>query len=179
MVPLALQTAWSAHYRRPAVHTRGISDSLGSSSRRIVDIKTQITGDEEVQPSITVIVSESRTSGPCPECHAGLLCNVGESSVMIVAVKTVPAEVCDVEIRPPIVVEVPNDDTISPSIIGYSGLSGDIRKCAVVVVVKERGMRRFFFPVERSDCRTIHEVDVQPAVIVVIQQSDARPFGLQ
>ena len=54
----------------------------------------------------------------------------------------------------------------------------DIGESSVVVVVKQRGMRRLFLAVQRIEGRAIDQVNVEPAVVVVIDQAHARAVGL-
>ena len=39
-------------------------------------------------------------------------------------------------------------------------------------------MRRLFFAVERIECRAVDQVDIEPAIVVVVDQANARAVGL-
>ena len=47
-----------------------------------------------------------------------------------------------------------------------------------MVVVEQRGVRRLFFAVERVEGRAVDQVDIEPAVVVVVDQAHARAVGL-
>ena len=98
---------------------------------------------------------------------------------MIVAVKTVLSVVSYIEVRPSVVVIIGNHTSISPPEIGHVGLLRYICKGSVVIVMKQRCVRRIGLPGKRIIIRSVYEIDIQPAVIVVIQQADAWPFLLQ
>src|SRR5580658_109005 len=57
----------------------------------------------------------------------------------------------------------------TPTVILNTGQLRDIRECSVVIVVKERGLVRCRLAVQRFKGRTVHQVDVHPSVVVVIQ----------
>ena len=83
-----------------------------------------------------------------------------------------------IQIGPAIVVVVAYGNSNSPTIVGYACLFRDIGKCAIVVVMKERGVRRGGFSAERVVGHAIDEVDVEPSIVVVIEQCDATAEGL-
>ncbi len=60
---------------------------------------------------------------------------------MIVVIEAVLAEIADVHIRPAVVIVIADGDAEAPAVVGYAGLCGHVRECAIVIVVKQRGMR--------------------------------------
>jgi hypothetical protein len=90
---------------------------------------------------------------------------------VIVVVKAVLPEVGDVNVGPPIVVVVSDGNAESPPIVGDPGLLGDVCEGAVVVVVEQGCMRRRSFSIQSGFGASVNEIDIQPAVIVVVQQS--------
>src|SRR5882672_8024562 len=93
---------------------------------------------------------------------------------MIVAVEPVLALVANEDIRPAVVIEIAYGHAKTPALVRYAGLLGNIRKCSIMVVVKKRRMRSRSFATQRIVCRSIHQIDVQPAVVVVIKQANTR-----
>src|ERR1039458_10814920 len=89
-----------------------------------------IAGNEKVQPSVAVIVAPCRAVGPIAQSHTGLLGHVRETTVMVVVVEPVLAEVSHEDIRPPIVIEVADSDAKAPSGIGNAGLGRSVGKGA-------------------------------------------------
>ena len=137
----------------------------------------KVAGDEEIEPSVAVVVAKSRAGRPSAECHAGFLRYVGEGAIVIVVVETVLSVVRNVEIGPTIVVVVRYDHAETPPVIGYSGFGGDVGKCSIVVVMEKRGMGRSRLAVEGIVSRAIDQVNVEPAIVVVIQKRNARALG--
>ena len=97
---------------------------------------------------------------------------------MVVVVEPVLSVVAHKEIGPAVVVVVGNRAAIAPAVVGHAGLGAHIGKGSVVVVVKQRGVRRLLLAVKRVECRAVDEVDIEPAVVVVVDQADAGSVGL-
>ena len=66
---------------------------------------------------------------------------------MVVVVQPVLTVIGDEDVGPAVVVEVTYCHSKAPAIVGDTGLCGDVGEGAVVVVVKERGVRRLGFAV--------------------------------
>ena len=97
---------------------------------------------------------------------------------MVVVVEAVLAVVAHIDVGPAVVVVVGDRAAIAPAVVGHAGLGAHIGKCAIVVVVEQRGVGRLFFAVERVEGRAVDQVDVEPAVVVVVDQADAGAVGL-
>src|SRR5262249_1624510 len=50
---------------------------------------------------------------------------------------------------------------------------GNVSECAVTVVVKERRARRFLFALQSGEGRTVDQINIEPAVVVVIEERHA------
>ena len=137
-----------------------------------------IAGDVQIEQSVAVVVAPGRAGRPVAERHAGLFGHVGEGAVVIVVVEPVLAVVAHVDVGPAVVVVVGNRAAISPAVVGHAGLLRDIGERAVVIVVEQRGVRRLFLAVERVEGRAVDEVDIEPAVVVVVDQANAGAVGL-
>src|SRR5438105_6557946 len=92
-------------------------------------------------------------------------------------IKPVFAVVSDIQIVEAVVVVIACADALSPARGSQAGLFGYVGKSAVMVVVEEMiGRRRSsVLRVQRS---SIHNEDVWPAVVVIIDYGDAGPRGL-
>ena len=139
----------------------------------------QVAGDEKIEPAIAVVVAPGCAVAPVAQRHAGFLGHVGEGAVVVVAVEAVLAEVGDKDVGPAVVVKVANGHTEAPAVVGHAGLRGHVGKRSVVVVMEERGVRRRGLAGERVIGRAIDEVDVEPAVVVVVDKAHAGAVGLQ
>jgi hypothetical protein len=84
-------------------------------------------------------------------------------------VQPVLSVVGDVEIRPTIIVVVSDGYAETPAVVGYARLGSNIGKCAVAIIVEKRGMRRSRFTLQRILSRSVDEIDVEPAIIVIVQ----------
>src|SRR5580692_7312789 len=91
---------------------------------------------------------------------------------MVVVVEAVLAVIADIDVWPAIVVVVGARAAISPAIISDAGRPGHIRKRSVVVVVEQRCVRRFFLSIQRIERRAVHQVDVQPTIVVVVEKAN-------
>ena len=98
---------------------------------------------------------------------------------MVVAVEPVVAEVGNKDVGPAVVVEIRDGHAEAPAVVGDAGLVGHVGKGSVVIVVKERGMGRGALAAERIVGRAVHQIDVEPAVVVVVDQAHAGAVGLQ
>jgi hypothetical protein len=47
-----------------------------------------------------------------------------------------------------------------------------------MIVVEQCGVRRLFLSIQRIECRAVHEIDIEPAIVVEVDQADARTIGL-
>ena len=145
---------------------------------RLFAVEVHIARDVEIELAVAVVVAPRRAWRPVAQRHFRLLRHIGKRSIVIVVVEPILAVVADVQIRPAIVVIVRNRAAIAPAVVLNAGLFRDIGECPVVIVAEQRGMRRRLFPVESVEGRAIHQVDVEPAIVVVVDQADARAVRL-
>ena len=96
---------------------------------------------------------------------------------MIVVVQAVLSVVADEDVGPAIVVVVANGHAESPAVVGDAGLFGNIGESAVVVVMEERCVGRRGFAVDGVEGGPVDKIDIEPAVVVVIDQTHAGTVG--
>jgi hypothetical protein len=125
-----------------------------------------------------VIVAPGRARGPPSEGHACLLGDVGKSAVAVVVIEAVAAIISHVDVGPAIIIVITHSHAESPTLVADAGLVGNIRKCPIVIVVEEHGSGRGFFALERRERGTVQKIDVEPAVVIVVEQGDARTRSL-
>src|ERR1700732_3836694 len=97
---------------------------------------------------------------------------------MVVVVEPVLAVVADKEIGPAVAVIIRNRAAVSPAIIRHPGLLRYFGERSVMIVVEQCGVWRLFLSIERIECRAVHEIDIEPAIVVEVDQADARTIGL-
>jgi len=83
--------------------------------------------------------------------------------------------VSDVEIFPAIVVIVADADTLAPAGVSETGLFCDIGESAVVIIVIEMARGRSCWG--GIEACAVNDEDVRPAVVVVVEDGDARSRG--
>ena len=59
-----------------------------------------------------------------------------------------------------------------------AGFRRHIGKRSIMVVVKQRSVRRCLFAVERVEGRAVDEINIQPAIVVIVDQANARALRL-
>src|SRR5262249_38377740 len=121
------QSTWAAHHRRTAklaTSTTGLSN-ITRARRQIVEIDLNVTRNEEIEPSITIVIAPTRARAPAFARDAQLLCDVGERAVAVVAIKSRDTEVGDIHVRAAVVVVITNRDAHPPALVCYSGFLSD------------------------------------------------------
>ena len=185
MVVLSLKSARTAHHVRPAILAQRAFDGIGACNGRVMEVVADVAGHKKVQPAIPVVVSEggagvidNHVGGAAVERDAGLFRYIRECPVVVIVVQAVLPQIGDVEIGPAIVVIVAHRAAKPPPVIRDSRFFRHLGKRSIAVVVEERRVRRNRLPAQCVDGRSIHQVDVEPAVVVVVEKADARTLGL-
>src|SRR5579859_1272540 len=124
--------------------------------------------------AVAVVVYEGAAIAPgfAGACDACFLADVGESSVAVVAIEDVFAVVGDVEIFPAVIVIVADAGSLAPAGVGQAGFVRDIGESTVVIVMVEMAGREIARG-RRIESGAVHDEDVWPAVVVVIEDGDA------
>src|SRR4029077_1618920 len=104
--------------------------------------------------------------------------DIGKSAVMIVVIKAVFAKISDINIWPAVVVVIADGNAKSRAFVGYAGFIRNVAKSAIVIIVKQHGPRRRFFSFEGCDGGTVEQIYIEPAVVVVVEQSHAGTWHL-
>src|SRR6185437_3388263 len=122
-----------------------------------------------IEATIAVVVAESCARGPASQRDSSFFANISKSSVVVVMVQAVLAKISYVYVRPAVVVEIAYRDAESPSIIGHTGFGGDIRKSPVMIVMEQSSPWGWSLPFKAVEAAAIQEINVRPAVIVIVQ----------
>ncbi len=93
-------------------------------------------------------------------------------------IKPVFAEVGDVDVGPAVAIVVADDSTEAPAIVGHAGLCCDVCKGPVMIVVEQGGVRRSSLPQVSIVGRSVHKIDIEPAIVVVVEQPHTRAYRL-
>ena len=174
VVAFSRQTEWTTHCAHSAKLAGAGCNPGPPCNRRMFGIKFHIAGNKQIEQPVMIEVSPGRASGPATESDASFFGHIGERAVMMVVIKTVSAEIGDVDVRPPVVIVITYGYAEAPAFIGYACMIGGVGECAIVIIVKQHRSGRGFLSFLRGKRGAVEQVDVEPSVIVVIQQSDAR-----
>ena len=175
----ARQTARAAHHRD------GFPDAGGALARsgRGREIKVHIIGHDQIKFAVAIIVNESATCAPgLPRAgHSSLLCDLGEDAALVV-IQAILAVVSYIQIFPAVIVVVSNADALSPASCREARLRGDIGESPIVIVAIEMVAgslpSRKFRELGFVQLRSIHQENVGPAIVVVVEDGDAGAGGL-
>src|SRR5208282_606801 len=138
-----------------------------------------IVCDHKIEATVVVVIEPGRAGGPPSGIgNSGALSYVGKRAVAIIVVEngTVVSE--DEQVRESIVVIVPyrnahTEQPLSPN----ARLFSDIGKRAIAIVAVKGAAEGVFGSVKPSR-RTVHEIQVKQAVLVVVDPAAARAHGL-
>ena len=177
VAPVSIEHVGSARESlRPTRNGNFVEAAIGRFSRTWGSrrVEVHVVAHEKIQMAIAVVVEKATARPPLPSRsrNARLLGYVGESSVAVIAVENVAAPVANEQVVESIIVEVANAATLAPSRMRESSLPGDVGEGAVAVVA-EQIARRLCRSLGALKVRAIHQEDVQPAIVVVIEQGDA------
>src|SRR5208282_2914820 len=147
--------------------------------RLVTQVVVNVSRNEKVEPSIAVVVAPRSPVRPVAKHHAGFFGHIGKCAVVVVAIEPVSAEVANKNVGPSVVVKVADGHPESPAVIRYTCLGGYIGKCAIVIVVEERCVRWRFSPGECVVGGSVHQVNIEPAVIVIVDKPHTRTVSLK
>ncbi len=153
--------------------------------RILVDLPVTIVDHEEIEQPVVVVVEPASADGP----HLLAMCvlsgnaclggDFGERAVAIVVKKLVARDVGEKNVGVAVIVVIANGDTHAVACAGDACFFGHVSERAVVVVVEEaipvcgRGL------FERGNLGTVNAVDIEEAVVVVVEQGDAGNHGFR
>ena len=133
--------------------------------------------DEEVEPAVVVVVEPDGAGGPSWSRDPRLLGHIGERAVAVVAVQNAAPVLRDVKIGKTIAVIVAHGCTHAIAATGDAGLFGHVRECAVAVIAV-KGVAQRLGRSKYVALAAVHQVDVHPAVVVIVEESATRASRL-
>ncbi len=132
--------------------------------------------DEEVEAAVVVIIEPDGAAAPAGSGDAGFGGDVGESAVAIIVIENAAGILRDVEIGEAVGVVIADGDAHAVGVSGHAGFFGDVGEGAVAIIAIERVAQRLRRSVEIAGA-AVDEVDVHPAVVVVIEEAAAGADG--
>src|SRR5256884_1821661 len=151
---------------------------LRNRSRSQVEI--DVVRDKQIELAVAVVIYESAAGVPAlaVAANAGFVGHIRKRAIAVVVIKNIFAEIADEEILEAVVVVVTNADALSPAGVGYASLQSNVGECAVSIIFEEMG-RWLLALGETFQARSVHQENVEPAVVVVIIKSNAAASGLK
>src|ERR1700730_3447683 len=133
---------------------------------------------EQIEPAVIVVVEPNRTGSPTGRADTGFLRNVGKSSVAVVVIQNAFSVLGQVEIGEAVVIVVAHCGThaIAPS--GYACFLRHVAEGAVPIVAIE-SIAEWLIRIVEIATSAIDQVNIHPAVIVVVEKSAARAGGFR
>ena len=168
----AAQSARSALDVNAAIFAEGSA----SKARQIVEMKIDIVRDHEIDKSISIVVAECCTGRPSAVGDASFCGHVGKGAVSVVAIENVAAQAGDVEIGPAVVVVVSYGSAHGKAARGETRFCRHVGERTVVIVMVENAEALCAFDCH-LDRRSIGEIDVGPAIPIVVQQDYSAAHG--
>ena len=140
------------------------------------------TADEQIEPAVVVEIEPDGAGGPVIlenfGAQPGVLAHVGEGAVAVVAVEDGAAVGGDEQIGEAVVIVIAHGHAHAEGASGDAGFFCDVGEGAVAIVFVKRvadGARGL----EEIARTAVHQVDVHPAVVVVIEESAAGAHGFR
>ena len=146
--------------------------SVRCAAHDLVPRRLDVARDVEVEVAVGVGVEERAAGAPAAGGDAGLRRDVLEGAVAPVAEQDVGAPVGDVEIEAAVAVGVAGADALAPGREIDAGLRRHVLEAPAAEIAVERVAVRDALA-RRRQLGAGDDVDVEPAVAVVVEQRDA------
>ncbi len=128
--------------------------------------------DEEIEQTVVVVVAKGRPGGPSRVGDAGLRGHISERAVTVVVEQMVGSVAGDIEVCPAVVVVVAGRHTHPPAGITDARFFGDIGEGAITIVAPQFAASAVRV-CGRGDRWRVNKIDIQPAIVVVIEEGHA------
>ena len=175
-VAAARQAARAAHHRQALP----LAIARLAGHRDLLEVELDVVGHKQIEQPVAVVIDPSAAGVPADAlfvqpCFLG---DVGERPVAIVVPEHVLSPVGAEQIVPAVVVVVAHADRDAPAALGQTRLLTHIRKRAIAVVLVEVGGRRLARLVSLLQAQSVRQIDVEPAVLVVVKERNPAALGL-
>ena len=151
----------------------------------IVPVPLHIPVDDQVEQAVVVQINPCRRARPAAAAHAGLIGYIGKRAVAVVVIQLVAAVAGNEHIFVAIVVVVGDSYAHAVAHALQAGLLRDVLKRAVgllvvhaVPVLRPGLLRNGSFGCGIGVGCAIHQKQIEPAVIIAIEERHARAHGL-
>ena len=168
------QSARPAGNRNAAV----LAERTAAELRQVIQIQVDVISDIKVEVPVVVVIPKRRAGPPPPGiAHASLRGHVSERAIVVVMVENGTFKIGNIEIFPAVVVVVTYGHAESPPAMCQARLDRYIGEGAIVIVaIKLAGMA--LGRVQVLERRTVDQKNIHPAVVVIVEDSDAAAHRL-
>ena len=128
--------------------------------------------DEQIEPTIIVVIEPDCTGTPAGGAHTRLLGDVRKRAIAVVVIQDAAAILGYIKIGEAVPVIITNGDSHAVTSAAHAGLFGDLREGSVAIIVIEGIPKRRIWR-EEITTAAIDEIDIHPAVVVVVEKSAA------
>src|SRR5713101_4857737 len=149
---------------------------VDAAPARLVELRK--LANEKVQPPIVVVIEPHRARTPSWSRDAGLLRHIRESPVTIIMIEDAASVLRHVQIGKAVAIIIPRRYSHSVAATGDARLFRHICERAVAIVPIKRIAQRLRRTIEIT-LAAIHQINVHPAVVIVIKKRAARPARLR
>src|SRR5882762_6843736 len=139
-------------------------------------IELGVVCDHQVNQAVSVVVAESGSGRPPPVGHSRLCGYIGKSPITVVAIQDISVQAGDVDIGPAVVVVVAYRAAHGKARSRDPRLVSHIRERSVMIVVVQ-GASTLLVLVGHFHRRRIREINIQPAVAIVVEQQHTAAHG--
>src|SRR6266853_4828764 len=152
--------------------------AFGVIGRKLVHVKIEISGNEQIRVAVAVVIRPSRSHAVAADAHAGLFGHVLKFAVSQVAIQKVATIAGDVDVLPAIVVKIHHGNRHAPAFPRQSRLFGNVGEMKVRVLVEQadHGIAAILVIVVHVGA-TDHQ-NVEFAVVVAINKTNTSAGGL-
>src|SRR5262249_25657675 len=137
-----------------------------------------ILANKQVQPPVVVVIEPGSARAPPRRSHPRFRRNIGKCTIAIVVIQDAARVLRDVEIRKSIAVVIAYSNTHAIRVSRHTGLGGHVGESAVPVVVV-KGIAQRLFRGEKVALPAVDQIDIHPAVVVVVDESAAGTHGFR
>ena len=171
------------------VAVRPVAGLLLPAITVLLEAPVEVAGDEQVELPVVVVIEEARACAPATALDACAIRHVGKRSVAHVPVQGVAAEIGHIDILQAVVVVVTHGRAHPVLILrrsAHAGFLSHIDEGAgaglpiqAVPECRVRFVRQFSLDHLVVELRAVRKEDVQPAVVVIVQEGHPAAHGLQ
>ena len=175
-IPVAFESPRAAVHGNPPVD----AVRVGPGIRRGLGVERDVIRNEKVEAPVAVIIKESAARSPPARAarYARFRRNVGERPVAIVVVQDVVPPVGHEEVFKPVVIVISDANALTPTVADQAGFIRHVGEGPVAVIVEEM-VRGLLTGGKAREPRSVDQKNIQPAVVIVIEEGDAAARSLE